>query len=130
MINWQTGPFGRHQNIRFTFPIGFLNLCKLFDITPEEILKDFTDNLSCGSWKRQGRDDAKKKLIEYVIEHGYGQAYYSIEEIRQVFKEMDALGMLFPKDGSSELIDLYSKWRSDHWNYWFDKWFHLHDRKK
>lgn len=54
------------------------------------MLLDFMDNLSCGSWRREGRDEVKAKLIEYFILHKYGHDYYTAEEIREIFKKMDA----------------------------------------
>ena len=38
-------------------------------------------------------------------------------------KEMDAIGLLFPKDAKDKMIDLHSKWRDKYYNYWFKKWF-------
>lgn len=57
------------------------------DVTPEDVIRDFTDNLSCGSWKREGRDKAKEYLINYFITHGYGQHHYSEEDIRGCSKK-------------------------------------------
>jgi hypothetical protein len=99
------------------------------DTTPEQILIDFMDNLSCGSWKREGRDKAKQSLIEYFLEHGYGQQHYTEEEIRLMFKEMDALGMLFPRDSETEMMDRYTQWREMHQEYWFNKWFNKYRRE-
>src|SRR3954471_21737915 len=89
-LKWQTGDYARHADFHFILPYQFLLLCRLMDITPEQVLNDFMDNLSCGSWKREGRDNAKAKLIEYFIELGYGQQQYAVEDIRSMFKEMDA----------------------------------------
>ncbi|WP_341838599.1 hypothetical protein WJU16_12300 [Chitinophaga pollutisoli] len=128
-LKWQTGAYDRHAKIKFILPYQFLLLCKLVDKTPEEIIRDFTENLSCGSWKREGRDQAKEHLINYFIAHGYGQHHYNEEDIQQMFKEMDALGLLFPKDGKMKLIDLYANWRDKHHTYWFKKWFRKPRRK-
>lgn len=87
------------------------------------------DNLDCGSWNREGRDKVKEKLIDYFIEHGYGQQHYSSVEIREMFKEMDAVGMLFPKSGKAKDMGLYTKWKDRYHNYWFKKWFKKHNRK-
>jgi len=37
---------------------------------PNRVLTDLMDNLSCSSWNREGRDNAKAKLIDYFIAHG------------------------------------------------------------
>jgi hypothetical protein len=99
------------------------------DITPEQMVRDFMDNLSCGSWNRQGRDKAKEHLINYFIEHGYGQHYYKEDDVREIFKEMDAIGLLFPNNGNSKMVDLYAKWRDKHQTYWFKQWFRKPRRK-
>lgn len=96
-LSWQTDDFKRQATFSFTIPYQFLLLCRLLDTTPAELLTDFMDNLSCGSWKREGRDKAKQKLIEYFIEHGYGQKRYTTTDIISIFREMDAIGMLYPK---------------------------------
>lgn len=121
IMDWQVGEYSRTQEFRFTLPYQFLLLCKLIDTPPRQLLLDFMDNLSCGSWKREGREKAKEKLIEYFLEHGYGQHYYSAEDLRTIFREMDAVGLLFPSD-DSKMIETYASWRERHHRYWFQKW--------
>lgn len=128
-LKWQTGDYDRHAEYRFILPYPFLLLCRLMDVIPELVLLDFIDNLSCGSWHRKGRDKAKEHLINYFIAHGYGQHHYSEGDIREIFKEMDALGLLFPKNGKNDLIDLYADWSDKHHTYWFRKWFKKPRRK-
>lgn len=128
-MKWQTGDYARFANFQFMLPYQFLLLCRLMDVTPENVIIDFTRNLSCESWNREGRDDAKLYLTHYFIEHGYGQHLYTDDEIREMFREMDALGMLFPKNGKSKMVDLYADWRDKHHTYWFKKWFRKPRRK-
>lgn len=97
-------------------------LCKLVDVTPETMINDFMENLSFSSWRREGRTKARDALADYFIESGYGNESYSPDELRMMFREMDALGILFPKDGDPEAIDAYTRWRKTHQSYWFDKW--------
>ena len=87
------------------------------------MLTDFMDNLSCGSWKREGRDKVKQFLIEYFIEHGYGKDFYTPEDLKMMFRELDAMGLLFPKDGEQELVDAYSAWRQIQQEFLFNKWY-------
>jgi len=128
-LKWQTGDYERHADFHFILPYQFLLLCKLMEITPHQVLIDFMDNLSCSSWKREGRDNAKAKLIEYFIEHGYGQHHYTVEDIRTIFKELDAVGIVWPTNSKMKLIDLSAKWRGKYQNYWFKKWFRKPRRK-
>jgi hypothetical protein len=128
MHEWQTGDFQRQTEFRVTIPNQFLLLCKLMNVTPHQLVIDFMDNLSCGSWKREGRDDIKVRLIEYFIEHGYGQQHYSEKEIRMIFKEMDAIGMLYPINASQEFINEHTRWRENFHTWWFKKWFGKNNR--
>lgn len=128
-LKWQTGEYDRNAAFKFMLPYPFLLLCKLVDKTPEDIIRDFVDNLSCGSWNRAGRDQAKEHLIHYFIAHGYGQHHYCEEDIRQMFKEMDAMGLLFPTNGKMKLLDVYADWRDQHQHYFFKKWFRKPRRK-
>ena len=130
LLKWQTGDYKRHANFRFILPYQFLLLCKLMNITPEDVIRDFTIHLDCGSWNREGKELAKEHLINYFIACGYGQQYYTVDEIRLMFKEMDALGCLFPKKcNKTKLVNLYSKWRNKHQRWWFKKWYYIHSRK-
>ncbi len=97
LLKWQTGAYKCRASFTFFLPYQFLLLCKLMEVTPEDVIRDFITNLDCGSWEREGKDKAKEHLINYFIECGYGQKFYTIEDIRQMFKEMDSLGALFPK---------------------------------
>lgn len=128
-MKWQTGAYEQHADFRFTLPYQFLLLCRLTDITPDQVLTDFMDNLSCGSWKREGRDRAKEKLIDYFVEHGYGQQHYTVEDIRTMFRELEAIGLLWPEGAKMKLIDLHSEWRDKYHIYWFKKWRQKPKRK-
>jgi hypothetical protein len=128
-FKWQTGTYARHVTYEFIIPDQFLMLCRLMDTPPREVILDFMDNLACASWKREGRDIAKAHLINYFIAHGYGQRHYTETEIRDMFREMDAMGMLFPSYGSVKMIDLYSKWRKKHHRCWFKHWYRKPRRK-
>lgn len=126
---WQTGAYARDAKFNFFLPYQFLLLCRLMDTTPADLFTDFMDNLSCETWKREGRDSAKERLIEYFIEHGYGQQRYSVDQIREIFREMDAIGLLWPGDAKMKLIDLTAEWREKYHKYWFKKWFRKPRRK-
>jgi hypothetical protein len=39
-----------------------------------------------------------------------------------MFKEMDAVGSLFPREGKPKMIDAYAKWKEKQQKYWFKKW--------
>lgn len=48
-LKWQTGAYERQANFHFFLPYQFLLLCRLMDITPQQAILDFMDNLSCAS---------------------------------------------------------------------------------
>lgn len=98
------------------------------EVTPHELLTDFMDNLSCGSWKRQGREEARQRLLEYFLANGYGQQYFSTGEIREIFRELDAIGVLYPSGASADLIAEHCKWRDHYQEWWFSKWFEKDNR--
>lgn len=129
-MKWQKGEYARHAGLRFTLPMQFLMLCRLMEVTPEQVLTDFMDNLGCGSWRREGREKARESVTEYFIAHGYGQHYYGEEDIRLIFRELDAIGMLWPVKGKMKLVDLHSRWRDEYYRYWYRKWFRKPRRLK
>lgn len=128
-FKWQTGAYARYATYQFIIPDQFLMLCRLMDLPPRDMILDFMDNLACASWKREGRDTAKEHLINYFIAHGYGRQHYTETEVREMFREMDAMGMLFPSYGSMKMIDLYSKWRKKQHRCWFKHWYRKPRRK-
>lgn len=87
------------------------------------MLHDFMINLAGEHGNEQDGGKTNEPLINYFIAHGYGMEYYSEEDLRQVFKEMNALQLLFPANGKLKLIELYANWRSKHHSYWFKKWY-------
>lgn len=128
VMKWQTGAYQRSQTFKFELPPQFLMLCKLVNVAPEQMLTEFMDHLSFSSFRREGKDKARQALSEYFIAAGYGNGQYSEDELKCMFREMDAIGMLFPKDADAETIDAYAEWRASHQAYWFDKWQKLKTR--
>jgi hypothetical protein len=93
-------------------------------VSPEHLITDFLDNLAHASPKREGRDRAKEKLVEYILLSGYGKNYYSEEDLLQMIRELDALGLLFPKNGGDKLLDSYVAFREDFYKHWFHHWYY------
>lgn len=130
-LKWQTGAYRRDADFSFFLPYQFLLLCKLTETQPRTLLNDFMTHLACGSPGEVPCETAKQTLIEYFIQRGYGQRRYSKNDIRQIFREMDAIGMLFPADASEKMLDLHSRWRDKYQSYWFRKWRNrLEEQKK
>ncbi len=127
---WQVGVYSRKLKLDILLPYPFLLLCKLWEIEPETIITDFLDNLAHASWKREGRDSAKQKLAEYILLSGYSKEHYSEEATLQMIRELDALGLLFPQNGTDKTLDSYVAFRDNFYKYWFDKWYYKSRRKE
>jgi len=123
------GPYRRTQEMRFTIPVQFLRLCKLMDVPPVDVLHEFMVNTGCESFNRKPDDAIREKAIDYFIQCGYGQDFYTEADIRKMFKELDAIGMLWPSNAKMKLIDRHAKWRNRYYKYWFRKWHNKIRRK-
>ena len=126
---WDKGDYQQDQTLRFVLPWPFLYICKLTEVTPDEVLDRFTHDLGQGSWKRRENDAVRQALVDYFIGCGYGQKWYTEPEIRQMFRELDAIGSLWPDDGGLKLIRRHAKWRNKYHDYWFKKWYRKTRRK-
>jgi hypothetical protein len=94
-----------------------------------DLIDDFLNNAALVAWKREGKEMAREKIIDYLIACGYGKNFYSDEERRQLLNEANAQGLLWPKDAAIKLFDLAVKWRDSYHKYWLDKWFWKGNRK-
>lgn len=123
--------FNRRQEMRFHIPPHFYLLCRLMNVAPIDMLREFMNNVGCESFQRSADDGIRTVAMEYVIRCGYGQDFYSEEEVRLMFKEMDAIGMLWPDkvSGHELFFDTHAKWRDEYLEYWFEKW-HSRIRRK
>ena len=111
----------RYLEYRAMMPWQFLLLCKLTNMKPQKVIYDFMCNVGMEGY---GLGEAQRaKAMEYFLSCGYGQDYYTEEDIRKLLKEMESISTLFPIDGKEKLIDLHSKWRKRYYKYWFRKWF-------
>jgi hypothetical protein len=122
ILKWQVDDYAKCQEFRFHLPYSFLLLCKLWNKTPDDLLCDFMDSVSCSSWKREGRDEAKKHLQDYILEMKYGQQQYTKENIEKMFAELDSIGSLWPENAKMEIIEMHARWRDEYYNFWFKKW--------
>jgi hypothetical protein len=122
ILKWQVDDYAKCQDFRFHLPYSFLLLCKLWNTTPDDLLHDFMHNMSCGSVSREGGDQAKKFLQQYIFEMGYGQQQYSKENVEKMFAELDGIGRLWPENAKMKIIEMHARWRDEYYNWWFKKW--------
>lgn len=128
-FKWQTGSYAILQNIQLHLPYAFLLLCKLWGITPREVIIDFMDNLASGSWKREGRELAKTHIKNYIAAMRYGQDHYTPADIDQMFVTLEAIGSLWPQNANMKMIERHARWRSKYYNWWFKKTWNKYKRK-
>jgi hypothetical protein len=128
-LPWQVGKYARFITERHHIPYQLLLMCKLLDIPPMELVSDFFHNAALASWDREGKEDAREKVVEYLIACGYGRKHYSETDIRLIFKEADAQGMLWPKNASRNVQDICVAWREKYHTHWFEQWFWKSSRK-
>ena len=127
-LSWQTGDYARQQQFSFTLPWQFLLLSKIAGEDPRHLLIDFMNNLAYDNPVANSRENASSHLLNYFIASGYGRKYYTEEEIRQVFKELEALAILWPEGAKKKLMNRHSKWLSQYHAWWFKKWFGKNNR--
>lgn len=126
---WLTGDYQRYAEYKIMLPYEFLMVCKLFDVTPREVIMDFVEAVSANSLKFSERQERITKAAEYMVGCGYGAGHYSDESRAQIFEELRAIGRLWPHNAPMDIIDTHADWRDRYFDYWFDKWFHQTRRK-
>jgi hypothetical protein len=123
--------YKRIQEVKFVQPYQFMLLCKLMQVPPMQILHDFMTNVSGDNFNRAGEEGCRSKAVEYFIQCGYGQDFYTEQDIRQIVRELDAMGSLWPETGKTKIIQLHAKWSDKYQDdYWFKKWRNKLRRKK
>lgn len=124
------GPYSRMLEFKCHLPVQFLLLCKLVQVPPEDMLHDFMTNLGHDSWNRSSNEARRTTATAYFMQCGYGQDFYTPEDLQQIFRELDAIGSLWPERAKMKLIDLHAKWRNKYYKYWFRKWYFRVRRKE
>ena len=123
------GTYERMQELQFHFPYQFLMLCKLVQVPPKTILSHFMQDVGRDSWQRHKNDEIRILTADYMLLRGYGQDYYTKDDLRQMLEELNAIGSLWPESASMKLIEQHSRWRDKYYKYWFKKWFYKVRRK-
>jgi hypothetical protein len=126
---WDKDEYARDQTLRLILPWQFLFMCKLTGVTPDEVLDRFMNDLGQESWKRRANDGVRQALVDYFVLCEYGQKWYSEQEIRQMFRELDAIGSLWPENAGMKLIRRHASWKQKYQDFWFKKWYRKLRRK-
>jgi hypothetical protein len=129
-LKWQKGAYSRDQQVRIDQPYQFMLLCKLVGVPPMKMLNDFMTNIGGDSFNRTKNGECRSKAADYFIQCGYGQDFYSEPDIRQMLRELDTMGGLWPEGDKWKIIKRHAKWRDYYQdNYWFKKWYRKPRRK-
>ncbi|MFL9485721.1 hypothetical protein ACI6Q2_23285 [Chitinophagaceae bacterium LWZ2-11] len=118
-MKWQTGAYDRRPVFSFCLPYQFLLLCKLMDVTPRNVLWHFMENLSGECRMQDRKEKAQDHLTAYFLEMGYGSDRYTSDDIRRMFKEMNAIASLWPTGADNTIMDTHNQWRAAYHKYWF-----------
>ena len=86
-------------------------LCAILEVSPEEVLQQFADNLSLDS-KYTSSSDERSMAVEYFMRCGYGMHIFTFDEIETMFDQLNAI-------------------RLDAYHYGNQlEWFYLQNRRK
>ena len=117
----QPDPYSRFQTLQLILPAQFVLLCKLVRVPPRRVLMHFMINT--GREHYAGWDDRTRMYVmDYFIRCGYGQDHYSQDDLLQLFRELEAIAMLWPHEGDLAQMREYGQWRRKYRQYWFKKW--------
>lgn len=65
-------------------------LCQILQITPQNVLQDFVDNVSLDPQNSNGSDE-RSMAIAYFMRVGYGIGVLEYEDVRNLFDELENL---------------------------------------
>ena len=121
----------KQREFKLLVPSNFRMLCALLETEPEKILTDFLWFVSHDNTEASGKQ--RSAAVEYFIINGYGQKIYDEKDIREMFKELEAIRCLSPeindKDISWDQLTRHYSWNHMYIQYWFKKWFYKVRRK-
>jgi hypothetical protein len=109
-------------DVKLRIPCDVVMLCKLTNVSPEDLLSVFLSCLAVENDKKNS-EAAKEASINFFIRSGYGKKYYSEEELREMFKQLAIINDLWPGNASSRFIDVHAHWRKKYWKQWFKSWY-------
>ena len=118
------------QEVRLRIPTNVVILCKLAEVDPEELLQCFLTCLALENTKKSP-ESAKHTSVDFFIRHGFDAAYYSEDELRQMFTELRRVNEIWLDEViTSNFLDYHANWRRKYYKRWFKKWYWKIRRKK
>ncbi|RFM27931.1 hypothetical protein [Deminuibacter soli] len=113
------------KDLSLRLPPDFSMVCTLLDVSPEQVLIEFMDNVSR---RIPSKGDAERDAaLNYMLHCQYGNHLFNPADYTALFKELDAIRSLWPqpKLQTAAFIDDFVKWRSILHRNWFNKWYQL-----
>ncbi|MDH7461388.1 hypothetical protein QEG73_08855 [Chitinophagaceae bacterium 26-R-25] len=118
----QTSIDTRLVEYNLVLPLSLQLVCKLVRISPETILKDFMEILAHQSISSRKDEKPHMLLVDYFIAMTHRQSDYATDDIRQMFREAQAISDLWPSGADKKVIDMHRKWQDEYVKYWLEKW--------
>lgn len=103
-------------------------LCQTLEITPEEVLQTFADNLSLDHRYTSGSDE-RRMAVEYFMRVGYGTHLFEAEEIESMFDELNTVRYNFYSYGNANEAG-YLKERDKQYERLLKQWKALKAKKE
>lgn len=118
----------RHFDLQV--PANLRVLCALLEVTPERLLNDFMQAVSYSF--SSATTEQSQAAVGYFLQREYGQHLYGPEQIRRMFRELEARQLLridnYPDH--ERYFDVHCRWSNMYIQYWFKKWFYRVQRRK
>jgi len=108
------------QTIELEIPQQLTLLCELLEITPQQILQGFVNDLSYEVHGSNGSDE-RRMAGEYFLRVGYGMDGYEWEQVEQMLLELDNLRKEWPGN-SAEKEKEYQQTCRKYLDNWFKEW--------
>jgi hypothetical protein len=108
--------------LNLRIPSEVVMLCKLMNTRPHDVVQAF---LSCLAVEKDkdNPEEAKQACADFFIHYGFGNSYYSKDEIRQMFAELGKVNDLMPENPSMKFLDQHCSWERKYNKQWFKSWF-------
>ncbi|MBV4358370.1 hypothetical protein [Pinibacter aurantiacus] len=118
----QTSIDSRLVEYNLVLPLSLQLVCKLVRISPEQILKDFMEVLAHQSISSRKAEKPQMLLVDYFIAMTHRQSNFTEDDMRQMFREAQAICDLWPSGAEKKFIDMHRKWQDEYVKYWMEKW--------
>ena len=108
------------QSIELQIPGQLAMLCELLEITPQQLLQGFINDLSLEVHYSNGSDE-RRMAGEYFMRVGYGMHRYSFDQVEQMFEGLNWLRLQWPGN-DKEKEKQYLQRRKGYLKQWFQGW--------